>query len=451
MQIVIAGCGTVGGTLTEQLSREGHDITVIDSNAKNLERVVNLYDVMGVVGNAASSQVQKEAGIEDAALMIAVTTSDELNLLCCLIAKKVGHCRTVARVRNYTYNDDVEFIKAEMGLSMIINPAQSTALELSRLLKYPSAIKVDTFAKGKVELLQSKIMRGSPLCDGLIREILLKLHVDVLICAVERGGEVYIPDGNFILKEGDVIFIVGAPEKANDFFRKIGMNMNQIRCAMIVGGGETPYYLAKQLLSMKIDVTIIERDKKRCNELSELLPKALIICGDGTGKDLLQSEGLDYTQAFVSWLNIDEENVMLSLFVRRQTQAKLITKIHRVAYKDIISSMDIGSVFYPQNVTADYISQYIRAMQNTAGSNIETLYHLIDDKVEAMEFHIHKQSTVVGVPLMELRLKKNVLICVIKRGKRVITPGGQDMIKIGDRVVVVTTNEGFSDITDILE
>lgn len=451
MQIIIVGCGNVGSTLTEQLSKEGHNITVIDRDADRVEVVANLYDVMGIAGNGASLGVQSEAGIEQADLLIAVTTSDELNLLCCLIAKKVGNCHTIARVRNPVYSKELPYIKEELGLSMIINPEQAAALEISRLLRFPSAIEVDTFAKGRVELLKCRVKEGSPLCDLSLMDISSSLRCEVLVCAVERGEDVYIPDGKFVLKEKDVISLVASPKHANAFFKKIGMATNRIRSVMIVGGGETTYYLTKLLLHMGMDVTIIEKDKQRCNELSELLPKALIIHGDGTERNLLQEEGLEHVQAFVSWTNMDEENVLLSLFARHVSKAKTVTKIHRIAYDEIIDGLELGSVLYPKYITAEYIIQYVRAMQNSIGSNVETLYRLIDNRVEALEFYVGAQSPVVGVPLKELKLKENLLICCINRKGQIITPGGQDTMEVGDTVVVVTTNTGFDDLGDILK
>ncbi len=450
MQIIIVGCGNVGATLTEQLSKEGHNITVIDMDGNTVERVANQHDVMGIVGNGASLSVQNEAGIEEADLMIAVTTSDELNLLCCLIAKKAGDCKTIARVRNPVYNKEIAFIKGELGLSMVINPEYAAACEISRLLKFPSAIKVDIFAKGRIELLKCKLGEGSVLHGRPLTYISGGLGCEVLICAVERGEEVFIPDGSFELREKDIITVVASSRNANEFFRKIGMTMNRIKNCIIVGGGETTYYLAKQLLPMGIGIKIIEQDKERCNELSELLPQAMIIHGDGTDRNLLDEEGLPRIHAFVSWTSLDEENIMLSLYAKSVSKAKTITKVHRISYDEIIDSLDLGSVLYPKNITAEYILQYVRAMQNSIGSNVETLYRLIENKVEALEFRVNEQSELVGVPLKELRLKDNLLIACINRKGIIITPGGQDSIMLGDTVVVVTTNQGFHDLKDIL-
>ncbi len=450
MQIIIVGCGNVGATLTEQLSKEGHNITVIDVDGNAVEKVANQHDVMGIVGNGASLAVQNEAGIEDADLMIAVTTSDELNLLCCLIAKKAGDCKTIARVRNPVYNKEIAFIKGELGLSMVINPEYAAACEISRLLKFPSAIKVDIFAKGRIELLKCKLGEGSVLHGRPLTYISGGLGCEVLICAVERGEEVFIPDGSFELREKDIITVVASSRNANEFFRKIGMTMNRIKSCIIVGGGETTYYLAKQLLPMGVGIKIIEQNKERCNELSELLPQAMIIHGDGTDRNLLDEEGLPRIHAFVSWTSLDEENIMLSLYAKSVSKAKTITKVHRISYDEIIDSLDLGSVLYPKNITAEYILQYVRAMQNSIGSNVETLYRLIENKVEALEFRVNEQSELVGVPLKELRLKDNLLIACINRKGIIITPGGQDSIMLGDTVVVVTTNQGFHDLKDIL-
>lgn len=451
MQIIIVGCGNVGATLTEQLSQEGHNITVIDVDGSKVETVANRYDVMGIAGNGASFIVQNEAGIEEADLMIAVTASDELNLLCCLIAKKAGDCHTIARVRNPIYNKEIAFIKEELGLSMVINPERAAANEIARLLKFPSAIKIDTFAKGKVELLKCKVREGSVLAGKTLSDISTKMRCDVLICAVERGDEVFIPSGNFELREKDIISVVASTKKANDFFKKIGMTTNRVKNCLIVGGGETTYYLAQQLMPMGIQIKIIEQRKERCNELSELLPEAMIIHGDGTERNLLLEEGLVQSQAFITWTNMDEENIMLTLFAKSVSEAKNVTKVHRIDYDEIIQSLDLGSVLYPKNITAEYILQYVRAMQNSIGSNIETLYQLIENKVEALEFRVQNETLMVGVPLKELELKENLLIACINRKGIIITPGGQDTIENGDTVIVVTTNRGFHDLKDILK
>lgn len=451
MQIVIVGCGNVGGTLAEQLSREGHNITIIDTKNDVVHEVSNTFDIMGVVGNGAAYSVQKEAGIEAADLLIAVTDSDELNLLCCVIAKKAGNCHTIARVRNPVYSREINFIKEELGLSMVINPEDAAAMEIARVLKFPSAIKIETFAKGRVELVKYRIEEGSILCNQSLKNISARMKCDVLISTVERGDEVYIPDGNFILQAKDEISIVGSARNSMLFFKKLGVPTTRAKDAFIVGGGETAYYLAKQLISIGIDVKIVEKDKKRCEELSELLPQAMLIYGDGTDRNLLLEEGMPQAESFVALTNFDEENIMLSLFVKSISKAKLITKVHRIAYDEIIEELDLGSVIYPKHITAESIIKYVRAMQNSIGSNIETLYRMNNDRVEALEFVVKEDSPVIGVPLQSLNLKPNILICCINHKGNIITPGGQSKIAVGDTVIIVTTLTGLHDIKNILK
>ena len=451
MQIIIVGCDNVGRTLAEQLSKEGHNITVIDEKEENVQKVTNAYDVMGIVGNGASFEIQTEAGVDDADLLIAVTGSDELNLLCCLIAKKAGNCQTIARVTNPVYNREINYIKEELGLSMIINSKYASAMEMARILKFPSALTIDTFMKGRIELIKFRIEEDSALCDLMLKSIGSKLHCDVLICTVERGEEVMIPDGNFELKAGDEITIVGSPSKNLTFFKKLKMPTTRAKNVMIVGGGETAYYLAAELLDMGIQVKIIEQDEKRCEELSELLPKALIIHGDGTDKELLFEEGLTGTEAFVAMTNFDEENIMLALYTKSVAKAKLITKVHRVSYDDLIDQLAIGSVIYPKYITAESIIRYVRAMHNSRGSNIETLYKMNDNKVEALEFHIKEDCPLIGIPLQDVSLKPNILICSINHRGSITTAQGKSVIQAGDTVVLVTTTTGFHDIRDILK
>ena len=451
MQIMIVGCGKVGINLTEQLTKEGHNITVIDQDRSIVTAVSNKYDVMGVVGNGTSYSVQAEAGLKDTDLVIAVAGSDELNLLCCLIAKKMGNCNTIARVRNPIYSKEIDVIREELGLSMVINPELAASFEMARLLRFPSAMKIETFAKGRVEIIKMVIGEDSPLHELSVMEITTKLKCDVLICAVERGEEVTIPNGSFVLQAGDVVSVVASPKNSGAFFKKMGFDTHQVKDAMIVGGGEISYYLASQLLSMGISVKIIELKKERCEELSVLLPKAVIINGDAIDQNILMEEDLKHAQAFVSLTNIDEENILLSLFAKSESNAKIITKINRISFDNVISNLNLGSVIYPKHVTAEYILRYVRAMQNSIGSNIETLYQLIEDKVEALEFLIRQDAPVIGIPLEKLNLKKNLLLCSINRKGQIITPRGQDMMQLGDTVIIVTSHHGLDDIADILE
>lgn len=451
MNIIIIGCGKVGLTLAELLAAEKHDVVLVDESSQKLSSVPEEIDALRILGNGASINTQIEAGIETADILIAVTGSDELNLLCCLIAKKAGHCHTIARVRNPIYNKELDFIKVKLGISMIINPELTAAIEVSRLLRFPSAIKIDTFAKGRVELLKFRIRSEFGL-DGMpINQIAGHSNSNILICAVERGDDIFIPGGDFILRNNDLLSIMASPQNSVAFFHRIGFKTNQVKNAMIVGGGKIGYYTAKLLLDMNIDVRIVENDRDRCEELSLLLPDATIICGDGTDKQLLMEEGLPQAESFVTLTGLDEENILLSLFAQANSHAKLITKVTKIAFTEIINNLDIGSVIYPKHLTADYILQYVRAMSNSIGSNVETLYQILDNRAEALEFAIHETSDVTDIPLSDLTLKSNLLIGSINRGGKTWIPRGQDTIQVGDTVIIVTTQKGLGDIRDILK
>lgn len=451
MKIIIVGCGKIGSTLAAQLSYEQHELVVIDTNPIKIQQLSEMIDVMGITGNGSSVNVLSEAGIEEADMLIAVTGSDELNLLCCVIAKKVSKCQTIARVRNPIYNKERNFIRKSLGISMIINPEYSAAMEISRLLRFPSAIKLDTFAKGRVELLKFKLLPEFHLSGLSIMEMVTKTRCSILVCGVERNNEVFIPSGNFVLQNGDRISIVASPKNSAAFFKKIGVHTHQVKNALIVGGGTLGYYLATLLSELKIDVRIVEAKRSRCEELSQLLPETTIICGDGTDKKLLMEEGLTQTEAFVTLTNMDEENILLSLFAKKNSSAKLITKVTRIAFDDIVEELDLGSVIYPKNITADYILRYVRAMENSLSSNVETLYHILDGHAEALEFAVKENSCITDVPLSQLNLRDNLLIACINRNGSILIPNGQDRIQVGDTVIVVTTTEGLNDLKDILK
>ncbi len=452
MNIIIAGCGKVGRALAEQLSREKHDITVIDRKPEAIQQITNIADVRGVVGNGASFEIQMDAGIDTADLMIAVTDADEVNLLCCLIAKKAGGCQTIARVRNPVYHHEIHHIKDELGLSMVINPEWAAAMEMARLLRFPSAIDIDTFANGRIELLRFQLEEQNPLCDNKIKDLHMLSRCEVLICIVERGNEVLIPSGEVELKAGDMISVVASPVNASRFFKTIGIETNQVKNTMIIGGGKISFYLAKRLLEMGIQVKIIEKDRDVCERLCEILPKAMIINGDGTDRELLAEEGLAKAEGFAALTNMDEENVMLALYAKSMSKAKKITKVNRNTFDTIIGALNIGSLIYPKHITSETILQYVRAMQNSIGSNVETLYRLVDGNAEALEFIIKGKSEVTDIPLQELQLKPHILVCAINRKGKIIIPKGQDFIQEGDSVVIITTDCGaYKDIRDIMK
>lgn len=452
MNILIVGCGNVGQKIVQKLSQENeHNITVVDIRRKKVEAVTGEYDIMGVVGSCADIDILYEAGIKNADIVIAVTGSDELNLLTCLMAKKTGNSQTIARVRKPEYRKSLPLFKEDLGLAMIINPEQTAAAEMARVLRFPSAIQIDTFAKGRVEILKFKVPEGSPLDNLSLVNMSQKIDSNILVCGVVRGDEAIIPGGDFILKSGDVISIVSSAKGSGEFFRRIGVKTNRVKDTIIVGGGETGYYLASLLLNSGIHVKIIERNPNRAEELAELLPKATIINADGTENRILLEEGIEYAESFVSLTNIDEENILLSLFAKSKMNGKLITKINRIAYDEVISNLDLDTTIYPKNITAEYIVRFVRAKNNASGSNIETMHSILDGKAEAIEFKIKENSSVTGIPLEKLNLKDNILIACINRGQDVIIPRGRDSLCIGDNVIVVTKSAGFDDITDILK
>lgn len=451
MNIIIVGYGRVGMTLTKELISEKHNVTIVDENAQRIQEAAAEYDVLGVIGNGASHSVLMDAGIENADILVAVTASDELNLLCCLMAKKAGNCSTIARVRNPVYSREADYIRRELGLSMIINPELEAASEIARLLQFPKAIEIDSFAKGRVELLKFRVDENSMLDGFALREIHSKLNSEVHVCAVERGSEVIIPDGRFVFQSKDKVSIVATPANASKLFKKIGFETHSVKDAILVGGGRIAIYLSMLLLEMGIQVKIIEQSRERCEELCVLLPKATIIHGDGTNKQLLIEEGLDRAGAFVTLTGMDEENVMLALFARGRSKAKLIIKVKHLTFREVLNELDLDTVIYPQDITAESILQYARAKKNRRGSNIETLYKIIDDRAEALEFTIKENSAVTGIPLEKLNLKSNILISCIHRSGDVIVPKGKDCMLPGDSVIIVTTNKGLNDINDILK
>lgn len=450
LNIIIVGCGKVGTTLVEQLSREGHDITIIDKSLQKIQAITNLYDIMGLAGNGASYSVQMEAGIEDTDLLIAVTDSDELNLLCCTVARQVGNCAAIARVRTPDYSKEVGYLREKLGLAMIINPELEAAREAARILYLPTALEVNSFAHGQAELIKFKVPEQNILNGISLVDLGKNIAKNILICAIEREGKVYIPSGDFRIVKGDILSFVASRKIAKSFLETIGFKTNQVKNTMIIGGGKAAYYLADQLLHTGISVKIIENDRARCEELSILLPKATIINGDGTNEELLKEEGIENIESFVPLTGIDEENILLTLYARQVSNAKVITKINRIAFKDVINSLDLGSVIYPRYITSEAIIAYVRAKKASMNSNIETLYHMFDSRVEAIEFRVDKESDVTGIPLAELSLKNNLLISFISRSGTILIPSGQDRIMVGDTVMIVTTHTGFNDIQDIL-
>jgi len=452
MNIIIVGCGKVGYTLVEQLSNEEHNIVVIDKSAEKVRYITDDLDALGVIGNGVSYQTLQEAGVSTADLVIAVTGSDEENLLCCLIAKKAGNCQTIARVRNPIYNEEIKFLKEEFGLAMIINPELAAAAEIAKIFQFPSAIRVDTFAKGHIEMLHCKITKDSPLVGIRLANLQQKVRVNVLVCEVIRGEDVIIPNGDFIFAENDIIAIVSTRKNAMTFFKNIGMMKNPVKNAILAGGGKISYYLAKSLVMSGIHVTIIEQNPNRADFLSNELPEATIILGDATDQTILSQEDYETVDGFACLTGVDEENILLALHVNANSRAKTVTKINRINFQNVIDNLDLGSIIYPRVTTASYIVKYVRSTSAAQqDNNVETLYKLANGRAEALEFNITDKSGITDIPLQQLKIRKNTLIGCIYRGGRIIFPGGQDRIQVGDTVMVVLSGYRISDIEEILE
>lgn len=450
MKIIIVGCGKVGKTVAQSLVAEKHDIVLIDRNKKVLDDITNELDVLGYCGDGSSYDLLNEAGVKDADLLLAITDSDELNLICCLFAKKIGNVKTIARIRNPIFFKDAHYIRDELGLELIINPEVLAANEISAILRFPGALMVDTFAKGRLDLISFTVKDDSTIVNKKVMDISRSYDFGLIIAGIVRNDEAIIPHGNTVLMSGDVVSLVVRSEDANNFFTQAGIETGKVKSAMIIGGSNIAYYLAKKLISSGISVSIVEMSEKRCNELCELLPEANIILGDGTNEELLREEGINTTEAVVSLSGIDEENVLLSLYTTQFTNAKVVTKLDHIGYDDMLEKLDIGSIISPKKITSEKIIRFVRALDNSSDNEIETLYKILNGKAEALSFRIKEESDVTNKPLVDLKFIDNLLIGAIIRNGTIITPSGKDEIKVGDSVVVITTNIGLNDISDIL-
>lgn len=451
MDIVIVGDGKVGFALSEQLSDEGHDITIIDNNLQALRQTAETLDVMGVHGNGATRQIQLEAGVDKADLLIAATSTDELNMLCCLLAKKLGAKNTIARIRNPEYMSQLHLLQEQLGLSLAINPELATAAAIARVIKFPPAVQVDTFAKGRVELVEFWLPDHSPIIGKRLMDLPMKPENKVLICAVDRGGDVFIPGGPFVIERGDKLHITGETRVISRFLTSIGGVNFKIRTLIIVGGGRLGYYLGRMLDDRQFQLKIVEKSAARCDELCELLPHATIIHGDGSDIELLEAEGLESVHAFVAVTGMDEENLIMSMVASHNGVPKVVTKVNRLNYLSMVEKMGIHSVVSPKLITAEEITQYVRAMQNTVGSKVDTLCQLVNGKAEALEFTVGKNARHLGLTLQELPLRPHMLIAAIVRRGKVIIPAGGDHIEQDDSVVVLANRHRLTDFNDIFE
>lgn len=451
MKIVIIGDGKVGHKLTTQLADENYDITLIDQNEGKLRTALNELDIFCISGNGADAEVQKQAGVPSADLVIACASTDELNMLSCLLAKRLGAKHTIARVRNPIYYRQIDLLKEDLHLSMTVNPELTAANEIARTLLFPETSKVETFMKGRVELVEYPIRNESLLLGLSLAEIYTKFQIQILVCAVKRGNEIYIPGGDFLLQAGDKMHIAASHQNLKTFFKSLGHKSAKIKNVLICGGGHVAFYLAGQLMQAGMQVKIIEQKEQRCETLCELLPKATVIHGDATDHELLIEEGISEADAVVSLTGMDEENIILSLFAKTMGVNKIVTKINEDMRAQMVEGLGIDSIVSAKSATADAILQYVRARKNSQSSaNVESMYRLLNGKVEAQEFIIKKECEFTNVPLKNLPTKENTLIACIGRNRKVIIPNGDSHLEIGDNVIVVTKNRAIENFTDIL-
>lgn len=451
MQIVIIGDGKVGHKLAVQLSEEDYDIVLIDQNAGKLKEALNQLDIFCITGNGADAEVQKEADVTHADLVIACASTDEFNMLSCLLAKRLGARHTIARVRNPIYYRQIDLLRADLHLSMAVNPELSAANEIARILLFPEASKVETFMKGRAELVEHILKAGNPLAGLSLAEIDHKFKTNMLVCAVKRGNSVFIPDGDFVLQEDDRLHIAAGHHDLRSFFKSVGKKSTKIKRVLICGGGNVCFYLSRQLLQAGMQVKIIERSEEKCEYLCELLPKATVIRGDAADHDLLVEEGIGESDAVVALTGMDEENIIMSLFAKAQGVDKIIAKVNEDSRAQMVEGLGIDSIVSVKSAAADEIVNYVRAMKNSYSSaNVETSYRLLGGKVEAMEFIIRKECSFTNIALKDLPTKPNHLIACIGRGRKVIIPGGDDHMEVGDSVIVVTKEHMIKEFTDIL-
>lgn len=451
MKIVIIGDGKVGYKLAKTLSGGEYEVTLIDNNERKLQDASNRLDIFCVYGDGCSVEIQKNAGVDEADLLIACTSTDECNMLSCLIARRVGAKHTIARVRNPLYFKQINILKEDLRLSMAVNPELTVAGEISRLLLVPNASKVEVFAKGRVELVEFPIIADSRLHGMTLAEVYRNLKIKVLVCAVERGDEVLIPNGDFVMHTGDKLHIAASHKDVSRFFEKLGHRKMKIRRVLICGGGRVSYYLGMRLCSMGMQVKIIENTYERCEELCELLPKATIICGDATHHELLIEEGIDESDAVIALTGMDEENILIGLFAQSRNVCKVIAKVNEDNRVRMVEKLGLDSTVSAKTATADAILSYVRARKNSQSSaNVETLYQLIDGKVEALEFIIKKETNYTNIPFKDLSTKPNNLIACIVRDRQIIIPNGDDCMKVGDNVLIVTMEKSMKDIEEII-
>lgn len=452
MNIIVVGCGKVGTTIISNLVDEGHNVIAIDNNGSVIEEITNIYDAMGICGNGADCETLVEANIEKTELFISVTGSDELNMLSCFIAKRMGAKNTIARIRNPEYNDkSLGFMRQQLDLSVSVNPELLAAREIYNILKLPSAVNIEKFSGRNFEMVELILKPDSSLNGVILADIKKKYNANFLICAVRRGNEIYIPDGEFELKSGDRIALTAAPNEITKLLKMLGILQKQSKNVMILGASTTAYYLAKMLLASGTSVTIIDKDRNRCEEITNDLPNAVVICGDGTKQDLLAEEGINSVDAFVALTGMDEENILVSFFASAQNVPKVIAKANNNELASMAEKLGLDCLISPHKTVANILVRYARALKNSIGSNVETLYKIMDGKAEVLEFKVQPEFKHIEIPLKDMHLKQNILIAGIVRGRKTIIPSGDDIILPGDSIIVLATGRIINDLSDIIQ
>lgn len=452
MKIIIVGGGKVGQATAKHLSGEGHDIVLIDKNFEHIQRISDRLDIMCVKGNGLRTGVLIDAGVADADLMIATTSSDEVNMLCCLTAKRLGAKHTIARIRDPEYSEELNTLKKEMGLDMIVNPEREAAAEIARVLRFPNAINVETFVDGKVEMVSFRIKDDGIMNGQSISSIMSRMKLSIIFCAVVHNGSVIIPDGNYVARTDDLFYVIGEPPEVYKFFKYIKRSTSSSKSAFVVGGGRIAYYLCSFLSEVGIGVKLIEINKDKCYELNEVLSDCVIINGDGSDAELLEEEDMSSFESVVTITGRDEENLLIALYASRAGVPKVVAKINRTNYDEIIESFGIDSIISPKNITAVQIIGFVRAMNNSIDyANIEAMYHIVDGKAEALEFLANDKTLYLGVPFKDIKFKKNFIVAAIERNGRVIIPSGNDFILKGDSVVLVSGNTRVTALNDVFE
>lgn len=452
MRILVVGDGKVGHTLAEELISEDHDVVMIDKDEDVLRKTEDLLDALCIPGNGANAKTLLDAGVDKADIVVSATASDETNMLCCLIAKRLGAKYTISRIRDPEYNESLTLLKHELGIDMTINPERATALEISRLLRFPYASNIESFAKGHVELVEFRAQEDDAFIGLPLKALPAKLPnlPRVLYCAVERNGAITIPNGDFIIQEGDRVHVAGELTTITNYFRQLGRSAKRVKDVMIMGGGRIGYYLAKLLVPMGIHVTMIEIDEEKAVELSEQLPHVDVIHGDGTDQELLEQENLAGMDAFIALSDRDEENMMTGLYAHQQGVGKVVVKSNRLAYKDIMNSLGLDSLVSPRIITCDTLLRYVRARVNGGGTSVEKLYRIVGGKAEALEFIAREGDPYIGVPLKDLSIRPGTLVAIILHNSKVIVPFGNDVIQAGDSVVIMACESGIRDLNEVI-